>query len=89
MNYVMHFCRNKQCNNGWIDKDLTNAISTPPSWKYCEDCCKELGIDFDSQTPTSNLTEEELAHKERKKEQARIMRERAKQNINSALVRMG
>lgn len=66
MNYVMHFCRNKKCNNGWIDKDLTNAKSTPPSWKYCEDCCKELGIDFDAQTPTSNLTEKELKEYQRK-----------------------
>lgn len=30
MNYVMHFCRNKKCNNGWIDKDLTNAKTNPP-----------------------------------------------------------
>ena len=44
MNYVMHFCRNKKCNNGCIDKDLTNAKSTPPDWKYCKDCAEKLGI---------------------------------------------
>lgn len=76
MNYVMHFCRNKKCNNGWIDKDLTKVITTPPSWKYCRECCVKLGIDFDSQTPTSNLSEEELEFLEKKKEQARKMREK-------------
>lgn len=35
MNYVMHICRDPKCNNGWIDKDLTNAKRTPPDWKYC------------------------------------------------------
>lgn len=47
--YVIHICKNKKCNNCWIDKDLTNAQSRPPSWKYCESCCEEKGIDFNSQ----------------------------------------
>lgn len=34
-------------------------------------------------------TEKELLHLEKKKEQARIMRERAKQNNNSKVVAMG
>lgn len=63
MNYVMHFCRNKKCNNGWIDKDLTNAKVNPPDWKYCKDCAKARGIDYDTQTPTSNLTKKELEHR--------------------------
>lgn len=62
MNYVMHFCRNKKCNNGWVDKDLTNAVN-PPKWKYCKVCAEKLGIDFDTQTPTSNLTKKEIEHK--------------------------
>lgn len=37
MIYVVHFCRNKACNNGWLDEDLTNA-GTPPTWKYCSSC---------------------------------------------------
>ena len=78
MNYVMHFCRNKKCNNGWIDKDLTRCTSIPPSWKYCEDCCKELGIDFNSQTPDSNLTEKELEIKKQKR-----IRFEENKNINS------
>lgn len=63
MTYVMHICRNPKCNNGWIDKDLTNAKVTPPDWKYCRECCEKMGIDYDAQTPTSNLTEKELAHR--------------------------
>ena len=89
MNYVMHFCRNKKCNNGWIDKDLTNAKSTPAGWKYCRECAEKRGIDFDAQTPTSNLTKKELLHLEKKKEQARIMRERDKRKINSTVVNLG
>lgn len=68
MNYVMHFCRNKECNNGWIDKDLTNCKTFPPKWKYCKDCADKLGIDFNTQTPDSNLTDEELKLKNEKRE---------------------
>lgn len=89
MNYVMHICRNKECNNGWIDKDLTNVKTFPPSWKYCRKCAEKLGIGYDAQTPTSNLTEKELKHLEKKKEQAKKMREKTKQNINSAVVGQG
>ena len=89
MNYVMHFCRNKKCNNGWVDEDLTNAISTPPQWKYCKECAEKLGIDYDTQTPTSNLTQQELDHLEKKKEQARKMREKRKQKIDSTLAGVG
>jgi len=51
MNYVVHYCKNKSCNNAWIDKDLTNAQSKPHQWKYCKECCEKMGIDFDSQKP--------------------------------------
>lgn len=86
MNYVMHICRNKKCNNGWLDKDLTNAKTNPPDWKYCRECAAKLGINYDAQTTTSNLSEKELLHLEKKKEQARIMRERANRNNNSTVV---
>lgn len=59
MNYVMHFCRNKKCNNGWIDKDLTNVSTNPPSWKYYRSCAEKLGIDFEKQKPDDFRTEEE------------------------------
>lgn len=51
MNNVVHFCKNRQCNNAWIDKDLTKAKSRPPQWKYCRECCERMGIDFDTQIP--------------------------------------
>lgn len=41
--YVVHFCKNKDCNNAWLDLDLTNAQSRPPSWKYCSECCEKYG----------------------------------------------
>ena len=44
MNYVMHFCRNKECNKGWIDKDLTHATVNPPDWKYCKECAKSWAL---------------------------------------------
>ena len=66
MNYVLHFCHNKECNDGWIDKDLTNVKSHPPVWKYCRDCAKKLGIDFGKQTPLSNLTLEEIKARNKK-----------------------
>ena len=59
-NYVLHFCKNKECNNGWLDIDKTNVKDYPPHWKYCEECCKKLGIDFNKQTPKSNASIEKL-----------------------------
>ena len=54
-NFVLHFCKNPDCNNGWIDVDETNVKTIPPKWKYCRECCKLLGIDFDKQKkPKSN-----------------------------------
>lgn len=87
--FVAHICRNKQCDAIWIDKDLTNVKSTPPDWKYCRECAEKRGIDYDAQTPTSNLTEKELEHLEFMKEKARKMRERTKQKINSTVTNRG
>ena len=75
MNYVMHFCRNKQCNNGWIDKDLTGATTIPPKWKYCKECAKSKGIDFDKQKPSDYRTpeqEKKLKEKMEKLKKARL-----------------
>ena len=49
--YVVHYC--PKCNNCWIDKDLTNVKTLPPKWKLCKECCKKLGIDFNSQKPSN------------------------------------
>ena len=88
MNYVMHFCRNKKCNNGWLDKDLTNAKSTPADWKYCRECAEKRGIDFDAQTPTSNLTSKELKERERKIALAKVANAK-RWNINSNPINLG
>lgn len=54
-NFVLHFCKNPDCNVGWLDTDETNVKTIPPKWKYCRECCKLLGIDFDNQKkPKSN-----------------------------------
>ena len=54
-NFVLHFCKNPNCNVGWVDVDETNVKTIPPKWKYCRECCKLLGIDFDKQKkPKSN-----------------------------------
>lgn len=76
MNYVMHICRNKECDAIWIDKDLTNVKTNPPSWKYCRECAEKLGINYDAQTPESNLTEKEIKLKTEK----RLRFERNKKN---------
>lgn len=52
MAYVVHFCKNTECNNCWIDKDITQVSTYPPKWKYCKECCAKLGIDFDKQKPS-------------------------------------
>lgn len=89
MNYVMHICRYPKCNNGWIDKDLTDARVNPPSWKYCRECAEKLGIDYDAQTPESNLTEKELEHKNKLRERMRKAREKQKQKIYCAETKQG
>lgn len=89
MNYVMHFCRNKKCNNGWVDKDLTNAKVNPPNWKYCRYCAEKLGIDYDAQTPTSNLTEKELLHRNKIVERAKLAAQIRMQNRQNATTKQG
>ena len=37
MNYMLHYCKDRQCNVGFIDADLYNN-SSPPKWKYCPEC---------------------------------------------------
>ena len=54
-NFVLHLCKNPDCNVGWLDVDVTDVTTIPPKWKYCRECCKLLGIDFDKQKkPKSN-----------------------------------
>lgn len=58
-NYLVHFCKTKQCNNAWIDEDLTNAKNRPPQWKYCEECCKKYGFINPSQPPKKKLSKKQ------------------------------
>lgn len=37
MIFVLHFCKNKQCNNGELDEDILRS-KKPPTWKYCKEC---------------------------------------------------
>lgn len=57
--YVIHFCRNKECNNGWLDEDLTNVKTFPPQWKYCKECANKFGVKFDKQTPSDAKSDKE------------------------------
>lgn len=86
MNYVMHFCRNKKCNNGWIDKDLTNVKTNPPAWKYCKECAAKLGIDFEKQKPSDYMSEEE---KEMRRIKVQKSKEATKSKINSKVLAKG
>lgn len=76
MNYAAHDCRSTRkgkCNNRWIDKDVTGATTLIPTWKYCRECCKKLGINFAKQKPSDYRTDEQnkryknLANKNRLK----------------------
>lgn len=62
--YVFHICHNKKCNNGWIDVDRTHCKTNPPKWKYCKECAKELGIEFDKQKPDDTKSEEQKSNEE-------------------------
>lgn len=64
-NYVIHFCRNKECNNGWIDEDKTRVKTIPPSWKYCRECAEKFGIDFDKQKPSDAKSKEQIEREEK------------------------
>ena len=75
MNYVMHFCRNKSCNNGWIDKDLTYATMIPPKWKYCKECAEKRGINFENQKPIDYKTPEEIEKTKIKAEKMKLIRQ--------------
>lgn len=63
--YVVHFCKNKNCNNAWIDEDLTNAISNVPRWKFCDECCRKYGYTNPTLPPKKKLSakQEEIIQK--------------------------
>lgn len=57
MDYVTHTCR--KCGCAFVAEDYTNCQDLPPKWRYCPDCAKAKGIDYESQTPRKNRTPEE------------------------------
>lgn len=65
--YVIHFCKNPECNNCWIDLDLTNAQTRPPQWKYCDECCRRYGYVNPSKPPQKELSEKQRATLEKNK----------------------
>lgn len=36
--YVVHYCRNRQCDRAWIDVDLQGVTSRPATHRYCNAC---------------------------------------------------
>ncbi len=70
MNYIMHFCKNKSCNNCWLDEDLTNAKS-PVKYKYCMECCKKYGYINPNKPPISKKKREQLGKARSKIEKRR------------------
>lgn len=78
MNYVAHVCRNSRlkpsdpnfCENSWVDEDLHNVTTIPPSWKYCEDCVKK-GFKNPKRRKSSKTPEQIEAFKQRMAEYRR------------------
>ncbi len=67
---------------------MTNAKTNPPDWKYCKECSEKLEIDYDAQTPTSNLSKKELKEYERRVALARLNGEKRK-SIKSPTINKG
>lgn len=57
--YVCHVC--KKCESAFVAEDYTRAKDIPPHWRYCPDCAKELGIDYEKQKPGDYRTAGENA----------------------------
>lgn len=72
MNYVVHVCKNSKlkpsdknyCDRAWINEDLHNATSIPPTWKYCEECVKK-GFKNPRRRKSSKTPEQIEAFKQR------------------------
>lgn len=64
--YVCHVC--KECNSAFVAEDYTNAQDIPPHWRYCPDCAKKLGIDYEKQKPWNNFSEAQKKRIEKLKE---------------------
>lgn len=66
MDYVTHTC--KKCGCAFVAEDYTRVTHTPPSWRYCPECSKKLGIDYAKQRPRDNFSEARKRAIEKSKE---------------------
>lgn len=57
--FVAHACCNQNCNNIWVDEDLTNAKTNIPKWKYCAECCEEYGFVNPETPPKKKLSKKQ------------------------------
>lgn len=75
MIYVTHTCKNSKlkptdpnyCNRAWVEEDLHNATSMPPTWKYCSDC-EAKGFKNSKRRKSSKTPEQIEAFKKRMEE---------------------
>ena len=65
MDYVTHTC--KKCGCAFVAEDYTKVTHTPPSWRYCPECSKKLGINYEKQRPGDNFSEARKNHLEKLK----------------------
>ena len=78
MDYVVHFCKNKECNNAFIAVDYTKVKDVPSHWRLCPDCCKKLDIDYGKQRPWN--MRDEKTQKRIKEQIERLKKYRFKKN---------
>ena len=64
--YVWHVC--KKCKCAFVAEDYTNVQDKPPQWRYCPDCAKELGVDYEKQKPWNNFSEARRKQLDKQKE---------------------
>ena len=81
MNYIVHFCKNPECNNCWVDEDLHNSTK-PPRWKYCTEC-EAKGFKNPKRKKCTKTPEQIEAFKERMKAyRERLKCQKEEENMN-------
>ena len=81
MSYVVHYCKNKDCNNAWIDEDLTNAQTRPPMWKFCNECCEKYGFI----NPATQPKRKDYSNRIKRIEQFKFEKQKSNENIERKL----
>ncbi len=71
--YVLHFCKDKNCNEGWLAPDEYGVKSLPPRHLYCWQCELFEGKS-NGKDPNKVKSGKRLAEiKRRKKEQDELL----------------